>query len=333
MKEIIDFSKCQRYIRPFGGTDRKFGVIYNGEGYMLKFSENHAKKTDISTSHVNNVISEYISSHIAATTGLPVHETVLGVYKKGSGSDSEETDNKELVVGCKDFREPNEENIEFRELVRAVYESKAVKRVISLDQIYHTLEDTDIFSDELKEQSICRYWDTFVIDALVGNFDRHVGDWGYLSNGYELKLAPIYDFGCTLLSQISDEGISSIINDEFEMKKRCFVFPSPALYISSDKVGKVGYYDMLASGFDYNCSAAVKRIVPLIDMTKIDELIDETPCITELKNEFLHKYIHMRKELILDRAFEHCIANSYDKDAIYRLENGIQISDDLDMEI
>ena len=55
---VIDFSNCKRAHVTYGGSDRKFGVIYNDEVYMLKFSENHAKRTDISTSYVNNAILE-----------------------------------------------------------------------------------------------------------------------------------------------------------------------------------------------------------------------------------------------------------------------------------
>lgn len=118
--QVIDFTNCRRVYRNYGGSDRKFSVTYNGSVYMLKFSENHAKKSDISTSYVNNVVSEYISSHISSSIGLPTHETVLGLY------------NGEVVVGCKDFRENGEENIEFAEFIRAKYDSGDVPGIRKL---------------------------------------------------------------------------------------------------------------------------------------------------------------------------------------------------------
>jgi hypothetical protein len=60
---------------------------------------------------------------------LPVHNTVLGLYQD------------EIVVGCDDFRAPNENNMEFKEFVRAIYEPKDIKRTIQLSQIYNTLND------------------------------------------------------------------------------------------------------------------------------------------------------------------------------------------------
>ncbi len=306
MDNIIDFTNDQRIFRNLGGSDKKFLVQHDGENYMLKFSESHAKRSEISTSYVNSVLSEYISSHIAISAGISAHQTVLGLY------------NEDVVVGCKDFRSQNQENIEFGEFVRGVYDSKDVKRVIRLDQIYKTLSDRNVFSEKLQEQSIERYWDTFVIDALVGNFDRHIGNWGYLADVYtnELTLAPTYDYGSTLLPQLADEGMQQLIHNKHAMLERCMVFPSPALYILDEKVGKVGYYDLMSSGYDHNCTEAVKRIVPGISMEKINNIIDNTPMITDIRKEFYKHFINLRKRVILDRALDRCERQEYDKEAV-----------------
>lgn len=44
MDRIIDFSNCKRAHATFGGSDRKFGVVFDGETYMLKFSEGVVSK-------------------------------------------------------------------------------------------------------------------------------------------------------------------------------------------------------------------------------------------------------------------------------------------------
>lgn len=331
MDKVIDFTGCERYYRPFGGSDRKFGVSFEGEGYMLKFTETHATRAQLSTSYVNSVISEYISSHIASTMGFPVHDTTLGLYTKvhrrGKTLGIRDED-KEIVVGCKDFRKPNEDNLEFREVMKGIYNSSELKRVVRLDQIYHTIEE-EFDSDEMRNSLIDRYWETFVTDALVGNFDRHAGNWGFLVNrdSNTLSLAPLYDFGSSMLPQISEKGMKEIINNRYEMVRRCLVFPSPALYITDKKVGKIGYYDMLASNYDENCTKAVLKIVPRIDIAKINDVIDDTPLISDVRKNFLKEYIRLRKEIVIDRAYERCKSMNYDKDALYRIENGIQVSD------
>ncbi len=218
---LVDFASCPRILRTLGGSDRKFEVEYDRAPYILKFAENHAKKSDMSTSYVNNVLAEYISSHIIETTGLPVHETLLGTYN-----------GTELVVACKDFRKTGEYNIEFSEFLRSVYDSKDIGKIVHLGQFYDTVNASDVIPPEMKEASIERFWDTFVVDALTGNFDRHAGNWGYLSDGRSIEISPIYDNGSTLLPQLSDEGMDEISENGYEMLRRCLVFPSPVLCIT-----------------------------------------------------------------------------------------------------
>ncbi|MCI9596343.1 MAG: hypothetical protein HFE75_03415 [Firmicutes bacterium] len=43
------------------------------------------------------------------------------------------------------------------------------------------------------------FWDMFIVDALVGNFDRHNGNWGFLVNEQELSLqCTTADHACIL---------------------------------------------------------------------------------------------------------------------------------------
>ncbi len=316
--DVIDFTNCKRVHRSYGGSDRKFGVYYDGRTYMLKFSENHAKKSDISSSYVNNVLSEYISSHIAQTAGLPAHNTMLGYYKD------------EIVVACQDFRQPGDENIEFGELMRSSYDSHDVKRIAMLSQIYETIKDpVNNLPEDLQKESIERYWDTFVVDGLVGNFDRHIGNWGYLANNNNMRLAPAYDFGSTLFPKLSDMGMEEMMSSSYEMRKRCLVFPSPALCITRDKVGKVGYYDMMSSDYDRNCSEAVRRMVPKINIKDIYDIIDGTPLITDTRKRFYKEILSMRKELILDRAYECCMSANYDEAAHKRILTGKQYTEEM----
>lgn len=312
MDKVYDFSHDKFLYRPLGGSDRKRPVLHDGIIYMLKFAGFHAKRDDMTTSHVNSVISEYIGSHISQSTGLDTQDTVIGTY------------NGELVVGCKDFRKSGEENYEFSELVHGIYDSGEIKRAIRYDQLYDTIAT---LPENLRQPSIERYWDTFVIDALIGNFDRHMGNWGYLIGPDEkLKIAPVYDYGSTLLPQLSVKGCKDIINDKFKMLERCLVFPSPALFIGKEKNGKPGYYDVLSSNFDSNCTQALIKMQPKIDISKINIIIDNTPMLPDIKRVFLKKYIGLRKEVIIDRAYEHCIKRQYDKDALQRIRTGHQYS-------
>ena len=63
---------------------------------------------------------------------------------------------------------------------------------------------------------------------LIGNFDRHNGNWGFLINENlkKIEIAPIYDCASCLYLQLTDE---KIINNNEELEARVYVFPTSAL--------------------------------------------------------------------------------------------------------
>ena len=58
-----------------------------------------------------------------------------------------------------------------------------------------------------------KFWDMFVIDSLIGNTDRHNGNWGFLKNIKDEKLvfAPIYDCGSCLFAIYTDEKMQECL--------------------------------------------------------------------------------------------------------------------------
>lgn len=144
----------------------------------------------------------------------------------------------------------------------------------------------------------------FIADSLVGNFDRHNGNWGFLINENlkQIEIAPIYDCASCLYPQLADSKISEIIDKDEEMDARVFVFPTSALK-KNDK--KINYFEYINSLENEDCNMALERMFPKIDMVKIDKIIDETPVISDIRKEFYKKIVKMRYEKILK--------NSYDK--------------------
>ncbi len=121
----INFSNCKiNNAINYGGSERKFEILYQDEPYMIKFAEKGTKKNDFATSNINNCISEYIGSHIADSTGIPTHKTLLGYYKE------------ELVVACKDFCKPDKVSQEFAQYMRMKYDSSDIGKLPKSEQIY-----------------------------------------------------------------------------------------------------------------------------------------------------------------------------------------------------
>ena len=304
---LIDFSECRidRHT-DYAGSDRKNAILYGGNRYMIKFSEKQEPKNDYATSCVNNVLSEYLGSHIASLAGLPTHETLLGTY------------NGELVVACKNFLEPGETLHEFSWYLRNQYDSSDIKRTPVLSQIYDAVSSHPDLAP-MKQSAVDRYWDTFVIDALIGNFDRHSGNWGYIVGIDDtISPAPIYDCGSCLYSGLSVDKMEEVISTELSIAKRLFAYPKAALFVGSEE-NKVGYYDMLSSGYDKHCSNAVLRIVPRINMDDVKNLIEETPCLSRERRHFYETMLHYRYEFILKRAYLRVSAGNYDNIALDRI--------------
>lgn len=294
-KSYIDFTDCKDGYRDYGGSDNKRSIEYNGEKYMLKLPELCKTRNDLQTSHVNNVFSEYLGSHIIASLGLPTHETILGSY------------NGQPAVACKDFTGDGYKLQEFSWLMRSMYDKSEIGRIPTYAQVNDVMQHAPRLM-KIRDQAIGRYWDTFIADALIGNFDRHKGNWGYLVNEdtKDIKLAPIYDCGSCLYPGLSEDKMEMVLGSKEMIEQRMYEFPKAALNLSNStrKEDKAVYYEFIASGRDKNCTASFIRMYPRINMTKIDGIIEYAPFLSDKRIDFYKAMLHYRKDLILDKAYE-----------------------------
>lgn len=143
----------------------------------------------------------------------------------------------------------------------------------------------------------------FVADALLGNFDRHNGNWGFLydSKIKNREIAPVYDCGSCLLPQADDKVMQDVLTDENALNLRIYRFPTSAIKLHGNKIN---YYDFLSAAEYEDCNQAVKRIYERIDMNEIKAFIDSVPYISDLQKDFYKEYILARADLILRPAYE-----------------------------
>lgn len=299
---MIDFSDLPKRNKAYAGANgSKISVVYNGEQYMLKFPPLPTKNKEMSYS--NSCISEYLGCRIFESVGIPAQKTLLGTYcVKGK---------EKVVVACKDFTFAGIVLQDFASLKNQIIDSERNGYGTELEDILHTLDEQTAFdSKELREW----FWDMFIVDALIGNWDRHNGNWGFLYNTYydTLELAPVYDCGSSLYPQADDEVMRRTLADKNEMNHRVFDIPTSAIKIQ-DK--KINYFQFISSLSNEDCNAALKRIVPRIDMAKIDGIIDQTPVISDLQKTFYKTMLHARKERILDYSLELLMQREKEPDA------------------
>ena len=208
---MIDFTDCKGLVNSYEGADFKRKIIYDGDVYMLKFGQKleSDERKPMQASYASTPVSEYLGSHIYALAGLPTQHTMLG------------TCNGKTVVACRDFIEsrPDAEDVtlvEFKKLENSFLgSSTAGGRTPSLDNLLDIFSEHD-YLESIRDAAEERYWQMFAVDSLIGNFDRHAGNWGYILDRRKnaiIDLAPVYDCGSSLYPALNEAAMANFIKD------------------------------------------------------------------------------------------------------------------------
>lgn len=272
-----DYSKYEKTPVLFSGAERKFEILINGYRYIVKFQKN----SEVGRTY--NHVSEYLGSHIFQSVGIPVQETSLGTY------------DGENVVVVKNFLCDGAVFVPFN----GVGESSLERDKELYQYIYEDI--TAMLEENMKSTNVAetveRFWDMFIVDALIGNFDRHGGNWGFIKNNNQYRIAPVYDNGSSLYPKLNtDEKIAEVLSSEEEINRRIYQFPTSHIKI---KNRKSSYFEVISSMQFEACNDALKRIVPRVDLDKIYRMIDEIDGITTLRKTFYKTMLQQRFEKIL----------------------------------
>ena len=313
-ERLIDFTNChERFLRYPGANGQKRSIDYDNHVYMLKFPA--IAKINNNMHYTNGCLSEYLGCHIYELAGLPVQRTMLGKYLV--------RDEYKLVVACRDFTFIGSDNNsiviqDFISTKNAVIDSPGSGKGTDLNNVLNAINMQTEMDPEIVMN---RFWDMFVVDAFIGNWDRHNGNWGMLYDKNAdiiIGLAPVFDCGSSLYPQADEEIMKSVLNDDNQLKVRVYERPLSALTLDGKKIN---YYEFMMTSSDRDYIAAVKRIVPHIDMNAVVDLIDNTPGIEAFRKDFYKTILYARKELILDRALER--AENISKSQSVNIDNDI----------
>ena len=277
----FDFSNYPLSNIRYGGSERKLGILINGEPYMLKFQ----KITQFGKR--NNHLSEYLGSHIFELLGFNVHQTYLGSYKN------------EAVVACKDFVCNGYEFVPFNDVGESTIETDKEKYQYSYNDIILLLEKNKKITSI--EETVSIFFDMFIVDALIGNFDRHGANWGFLKKDNEYSLAPIFDNGSSLFPQlVNEDEMKLILSDEDELSERVYKFPTSQIKLN-DK--KSSYFEVISSLKFNEINKSLLNIYPKINLIKINCLIDSLN-ISNIHKQFYKRMIEERFNKIIKYSYE-----------------------------
>lgn len=284
---MIDITNLKQEINTYGGSELKATYIINGERYMVKMPDPIRKKT-LDLGYMNNQYSEYIGCHIFESVGIPVQKTMLVKLNK---------DGKEkIAVACKDFLNSGEELIEISKVSLSLSTEKKYK--ISIEDVYEIINKMSVNYKLDENKLISNFWDMFVVDALIGNTDRHFGNWGFIKKDDIISFAPVYDCGSSLHPLLSENEQIKLMSDSIAFKNSSYNIAS--VYTMNNK--KIFYHEIFKNP-PVDLKEAIKRIVPKIDMEKIKEIIASTEGLSKTQKEYYFKDILLRKEEILDKSY------------------------------
>lgn len=254
----------------YNGSEPKVGVTVNGKDYILK-----RKKKD----GWNNVRCEYIASHVINALGGNAHNTLLGL----EGHDE--------VVLCEDFTQDGHSLKTIAEL----NESSVDTDISALDYFYSDI--IYIINHLLKcdpSEFAKRFLEMYVFDTILGNPDRHMGNWGVYNN----SMAPIFDNGASLFPRANIDSLSI----EW-MEERIKVFPNSKIMFGTRRE-RSSYYDMWKSGLlpEYAIDYANS-----LDIAKALDYISSEPCLSNKEKQFYSTVVYNRYNCIIKGGTTICL--------------------------
>lgn len=274
---MMDYSRYPDGNRYYSGAERKKSIVISGHFYLIKFQKKSREGLRF------NHISEYLGSHIFSLLGIETQETLLGTY------------NGENVVVIQDFLSEDEVFVPFNGVGDSSLEQDKEKYQYSYEDIIGMLQENIKLTDV--KQTIDLFWDMFIVDAFIANFDRHGSNWGFIKKDNKYRLSPIFDNGSSLFPQLNtDEKIDSVLKKQEEIDKRIFHFPTSQVKYNGKKSS---YYEIIASLAFEECNNALVRIVERVELDKINKLIDSVENISEKRKEFYKIILKQRYEKIL----------------------------------
>ena len=288
MPKTIDFTNCKHFTdRTHNCADEnKIAVEYEGERYILK-SPPAGGKRPAEDLYNSSIISEHIAGSIFNMTGIKAQKTMLGTYTVNGRA--------ELVCACREFTDGNKHLYDFRSVKNSIADSGNDGAETELDGILEAIKKQKFIKPGILLE---HFWNMFIMDALLGNFDRNNSNWGILydKQAEKAEIAPIFNCGSCLFLHAEESVIKIILESEIELNARIYQFPTSAIKSDGERIY---YYDFISSMQNEDCSKAVLRIVPKINIDLINRFIDNVPYISDIQKKCYKTYVTAKYEKIL----------------------------------
>lgn len=278
---MIDFTNAIEEFNKYKGSEKKKTLIYDSKRYLVKFPDPIREKNK-NIAYINNAYSEYVGSNIFRIVGFKVQNTILGKYKYNG--------NDKIVCACEDFTDEENELYEFESIALSFNPDKKIGTEV--EDIMEVIQTNKMICSDTSKM----FWKMFIIDALIGNTDRHNGNWGFLINvkTQKIEFSPIYDCGSCLNPLLEDTEIEKL--DEIAIKNLAI-----NCYSCLRENGKrINYINYIKKMKNKECNDAIKEIFLDIKINEINKFIDEIEGISNIRKAFYKSIINYRYICIKD---------------------------------
>ena len=282
---LENFDSYVKLPNRYGGSELKISARGPDGIWMIKMPDPARSKT-LNMCYINNHFSEFIGSTIFSMCGIPAQEVRLGTITQNG--------KVKTAVACKDFTNSNETLIEFKKLCLSVLEYRPET---SIECVMETI-DLSFDDDTAKKIKSC-FWDMFVIDALIGNYDRHLENWGVISFGGHIVFSPVYDCGSSLHSMLSEEDCAQLLSNDGLFRNEVHNIAS-CYKLEGNRIQYSTVFNKNLPELD----DALLRVFPKINIEDILNMIQSVPELSSVNKEFIIKSICYRYNKFLKPQYE-----------------------------
>lgn len=239
-------------------------------------------------------VSEYISTIVFRSLGIPVQDTLLGFFETETSL--------QRVAACQELEQDGFSLRYFRDISQDIFKKVRGGFGLELDEILQTIRLQTLVEPDLLLRF---FWEMFVVDALIGNYNRNNCEWGilYRRNPHSIRISPVFSSSSCLYPHADEKKRKSILHNRAEMDYRLYHAPQSVI-MQQDK--KINYYNFLTTCHDPDFCAAFLHITRVCHMSVIYSEIKKHLLISQEEKEFYLFVLQERYEKIIMEAAHSC---------------------------
>lgn len=279
---LEDFGKYELFNFSFSGAVPKVCIVKNNAFYMVKIDEPNEYKC----------FSEFIACNIASLLNMDCQKVSLGSWEDNLACSIELFNNGTDVIHH--YYDINDSSV-------SSMDTDVRDLPYTLDYIFEVLSHYNNI-DIPKDLLISNFIQMCLFDCLIGNYDRHWGNWGFIGTNKNYRICPLFDNGSSLYPKLSDEDIVKITSDKREIYKAIYEFPKSQIRRTKKK--KYLYKDLITDLKDRGYESEINKFIDNFE-SKLEEFesifnnADFSKIISDVRLKFLHDMILLRFHLLI----------------------------------